>query len=118
MSLARILGHDQPLRVLRRAFAEGRVAPAYLFVGPPKVGKFTTALQFAKLLNCENLQHADDADAVDCCDECETCHRIETGHYADVLVARPLVRIGRGAQAETTEFEGAVLTTDQVAEVI
>ncbi len=118
MSLAGIIGHQQALRVLRRAFAEERVPPAYLFVGPPDLGKYTVALQFAKLLNCTQVRAREDPDAADCCDECPSCRRIEEGHFADVLAARPVVRIGKGAQTESTEFEGAVLTTDQIGEVI
>lgn len=118
MSLSGILGHSQPLRVLRRAFVEGRVPTAYLFLGPPNVGKLTVALQFAKLLNCTAPEHLDDPELVDCCDQCPACIRIEAGSFADVLSVKPVVRIGRGAQTESTEFEGAVLTTEQIGDII
>jgi DNA polymerase-3 subunit delta' len=118
MSLGAIIGHRQALRILRRAFLEERLPTAYLFLGPPNVGKFTLAQQFAKLLNCHNLQHSKDPDAIDCCDECFPCRRIEAGNFPDVLAVKPVVRVGKGAQAEATEFEGAVLTTDQIGEII
>ncbi len=118
MSLAKIIGHDRPLAVLRRAFVEGRVASAYLFTGPPNVGKLTAAVEFAKLLNCTDLAAPDDPSAVDCCDACDACQRIAAGSFADVLVVQPLIRIGTAAKGELAPFEGAMLTTDQVAEVI
>lgn len=118
MSLRAIIGHEQPLRVLRRAFADRRVPTAYLFVGPPNVGKYTVALELAKLLNCTDLRGADQPDALDCCDECRACRRIQAGNFPDVLAVRPVVRIGSGAQAEMTEFEGAILTTEQIGDAI
>lgn len=118
MSLSRIIGHEQAKRLLRRAFIERRVPTAYLFVGPPNVGKFAVAVEFAKLLNCEAPVAYSSAEEADCCDACEACRRIEAGSFADVLCVRPVIRIGSGAQAQATEFEGAVLTTDQIGEVI
>lgn len=118
MSLSRIIGHEQAKRLLQRAFIEGRVPTAYLFVGPPNLGKFAIAVEFAKLLNCAAPAGASSADEADCCDTCEACKRIETGSFADVLCVRPVVRLGTGAQAQATEFEGAMLTTDQIGEVI
>lgn len=45
--LAAILGHDDPVRILRASIASGRLHHAWIFHGPRGVGKFTTALAFA-----------------------------------------------------------------------
>ncbi len=45
-----ILGQAGALRVLKAALASGRVHHAWIFHGPPGVGKFTTALAFASAL--------------------------------------------------------------------
>lgn len=45
-----LLGHERQLAELRRDMETGNVAHAYLFVGPPHVGKFTVAKEFAKEL--------------------------------------------------------------------
>jgi DNA polymerase-3 subunit delta' len=45
-----ILGHDFQLSELSRDLASGNVAHAYLFSGPPHIGKFTVAKSFAKKL--------------------------------------------------------------------
>ncbi len=118
MSLASIIGHDQPLRLLRRSFAEGRIPNAYLFVGPPNLGKFTVATEFARLIDCDDPRDLATPDLTDSCGVCESCRRIDFGSHPDVLAIRPLTRIGTGAKVEVTEFEGAVLTTDQVGEII
>ncbi len=49
---ADIIGHDQIRQALQRAFAHGRVAHAYLFSGAEAIGKYKTALAFARMLQC------------------------------------------------------------------
>jgi DNA polymerase-3 subunit delta' len=63
---------------LQRALAQGRRAHAYLFVGPPQVGKRTLALELAQALNCEAPEPP--------CQECSACRRIAAGIHADVQV--------------------------------
>jgi DNA polymerase-3 subunit delta' len=63
---------------LQRGLAQGRRAHAYLFVGPPQVGKATLAREVAQALNCEG----DDAP----CQECNACRRIAGRIHADVQV--------------------------------
>lgn len=45
-----LLGHERQIAELTRDIATDNVAHAYLFVGPPHVGKFTLAKEFAKAL--------------------------------------------------------------------
>lgn len=48
--LSDILGQDGAINVLRAALRSRRVHHAWVFAGPPGVGKFTTALAFASML--------------------------------------------------------------------
>ncbi|MBE9482400.1 MAG: AAA family ATPase, partial [Chloroflexi bacterium] len=57
---------------------KGVVAHAYLFVGPPHVGKMTLALNLAQALNCE-------ADKPPC-GECASCLKIASNKHADVQI--------------------------------
>lgn len=50
-----IVGHERAVDLLRRGIARGRVSHAYLFSGPPAVGKRRLALELARALNCERL---------------------------------------------------------------
>jgi len=70
---------DQPLavRILQRHLARARVAPVYLFTGPPGVGKRRCALELAKALNCA-------AEGERPCDACDSCRRIDRGTHPDV----------------------------------
>jgi DNA polymerase-3 subunit delta' len=45
-----IIGHHKQWNLLKRSVENDRVAHAYLFYGPAKIGKRTIALEFAKLL--------------------------------------------------------------------
>jgi len=48
--LADIIGQERVLGVLRQALSTGRMSHAYLFSGPPGVGKMTTALAWARTI--------------------------------------------------------------------
>jgi len=59
---------------------KGRLAHAYLFIGPSDIGKGETALAIAKLINCEQKQ----GDTF--CDACPTCIKINTGNHPDIMI--------------------------------
>ena len=71
-----LIGQERAVTALTGALANGRVAHAYLFVGPERVGKRTLALKLAQALNCEDDERP--------CGECSTCRRIAGGIHADV----------------------------------
>jgi DNA polymerase-3 subunit delta' len=71
-----LVGHEKVIELLRRGIASGQMAHAYLFTGPPQIGKTTLALAFAQALNCTG----DDPP----CGECSACHKIAHGTHPDV----------------------------------
>lgn len=78
-----IIGQDVAKRSLKKAVREGTPAHAYVFLGPEGVGKCTTALEFAKALNCLDSRDGDS------CGECANCNAFEHGNYPDVRVWSP-----------------------------
>jgi DNA polymerase-3 subunit delta' len=79
-----ILGQERVLGHLRAAWKAGRLAHAYLFLGPQGVGRESVARALAAALNC--TQPLPEWDA---CGECPACRRMLAGTHADFLVIRP-----------------------------
>jgi DNA polymerase-3 subunit delta' len=72
------IGHESAITTLASSLAAGRLAHAYLFTGPPHVGKARLALDLAKAVNCL------DADLP--CGHCRPCRLIEAGSHPDVEI--------------------------------
>jgi DNA polymerase-3 subunit delta' len=71
-----IVGHEWAVTMLRRSLATGRIAHAYLFSGPPQVGKTTLARLLAQALTC--------SDSNPPCGNCPSCLKIARGSHPDV----------------------------------
>jgi DNA polymerase-3 subunit delta' len=81
----RVRGHDVLIDGFRRAVRRGRLAHAYLFTGPPGIGKRLFAVELAKALLCEKA--GPDFTA---CDHCPSCVQIDAGTHPDFYpAARP-----------------------------
>jgi DNA polymerase-3 subunit delta' len=83
VSWQRIRGHDRIIAAFTRAMQRGRLAHAYLFVGPAGVGKRLFAGELAKALLCESRGR----DVLEACDECPSCRQLEAGTHPDCFTA-------------------------------
>ena len=79
-----ILGQERVLGYLKAALSRGRLAHAYLFLGPEGVGKESMARALAAALNCSELREDGDP-----CGDCPSCKRLAAGTHPDFLVIRP-----------------------------
>ncbi len=78
MTFEDVVGQEHVVRTLRNALESGRVANAYLFIGPRGIGKTTLSRIFAKALNCTSPK------GVEPCGACENCRQIAAGRSIDV----------------------------------
>lgn len=74
-----VVGHGEAVAVLRDAVSSGRVAHAWLFAGPPGVGKLHVARVFAAALNCPAGGDG----------SCDVCRRVLRGVHPDVHLIVP-----------------------------
>lgn len=94
-----LLGNEWAVNMLRNHIQQDGVRHAYIFSGPPGVGKRSLALRFAQALNCPKPPSPGEA-----CHDCKTCEQIEKMQYPDLSVI----------QAET---ETRTLKVEQVRDI-
>jgi DNA polymerase-3 subunit delta' len=82
MTWQRVYGHDALVDGFRRVLQRGRLAHAYLFVGPAGVGKHLFATELARALLCERPPRL-----LQACDQCPACVQIDAGTHPDFLAA-------------------------------
>ena len=77
-SFAPLIGQTHAVELLRQAVAKDRIAPAYLFVGSPGIGRSLTARCFLELLFTQNNQ-----------DIAIVRSKLEKGNHPDLLWIQP-----------------------------
>ena len=93
-----LIGHEWAVDMLKKHVANGTTRHAYLFAGPPGLGRRTLALRFAQALNCQTP-----LDAGIPCGQCRDCKQIEAMQHADLTVVQ-------------ADSDGGTLKVDQIRE--
>lgn len=94
-----VAGHEWAEQLLQAHIRRGEVRHAYLFTGPPGVGRRSLALRFAQALTCPQPKAPGEP-----CRECRTCNQIERMQHIDMSVVQ-------------AEREGGTLKVEQVREL-
>lgn len=94
-----LLGHDWAVDLLREHVARDSLRHAYLFTGPPGVGRRTLALRLAQAINCPQPTAPGEP-----CRTCRTCAQIERMQHPDLAIVQ-------------AEVEGGTLKVEQVREL-
>jgi DNA polymerase-3 subunit delta' len=106
LAIRDIVGHDRPLEILKGSILKNRISHAYLFRGEDGIGKKLVAMNFSKMLNCQNNRSASRGvesrsptepyhtspaahDKIDCCDTCPSCIKINKATHPDVFSIAP-----------------------------
>jgi len=77
MSFKDIKGQPKAIKILESYLESGKVPGAFLFCGQEGVGKYSTAISFAKTLNCLESRF-------DACGACPSCVKISKKEHPDV----------------------------------
>ncbi|MDP9352159.1 MAG: DNA polymerase III subunit delta' [Chloroflexota bacterium] len=107
------VGNPSAIRALQAAISADRLAHAYLFTGPPQVGKATLALWLAQTLLCEHRP----AGAPSPCGTCRACLRIARGTHPDVQTFS-LERQARDNDRATASHELGIGTVREIVREI
>jgi DNA polymerase-3 subunit delta' len=86
-----VVGHRWAVDLLTRQLAEEQVSHAYLFTGPPQIGKGTLARWFAQALLCTSEEAAP-------CGACTACQKVAAETHPDV---RQLSLAAQGGKRRT-----------------
>jgi DNA polymerase-3 subunit delta' len=76
-----IFGHEWAIKMLKKHIVNQEVRHAYLFCGPPGIGKRTLAIRFAQAINCSNPE----APGIPC-NQCRICIQIERMQLPDLSI--------------------------------
>jgi len=93
-----LIGNDWAVDMLKKHIVNGTTRHAYLFAGPPGLGRRTLALRFAQALNCQTPIEPGIP-----CGQCRDCKQIAAMQHVDLTVVQ-------------AEAEGGTLKVDQIRE--
>jgi DNA polymerase-3 subunit delta' len=100
-----LVGHEWAVDMLKKHVIHGTMRHAYLFAGPPGVGRRTLALRFAQALNCRTPIEPGIP-----CGQCRDCKQIEAMQQADLHILQAVDDEGKSRI-------GGTLKVDQIREV-
>jgi len=85
-----LVGHEWAVDMLRKHVANETIRHAYLFCGPPGLGRRTLALRLAQALNCTSPLELGIP-----CGECRDCKQIEGMKHPDLSIVEPTIKDGK-----------------------
>ncbi len=82
MSFKNISCQNRIIELFQNAFANDRLAHAYVFTGQEGVGKSSFSRELAKAIFCRR-------EGIDACVVCHTCQRIASNNFSDIHLVLP-----------------------------
>jgi DNA polymerase-3 subunit delta' len=82
-----LTGNEWAVDMLKKHVTNGTTRHAYLFTGPPGLGRRALALRFAQALNCPTPIEAGIP-----CGQCRDCKQIAAMQHADLSIIEPTIK--------------------------
>jgi DNA polymerase III subunit delta' len=98
-----LIGHEWAVDMLKKHVIQGTTRHAYLFCGPPGLGRRTLALRFAQALNCTTP-----AEPGIPCGTCRDCKQIEAMQHADLNIIEPTSKDPKGGNELMPDPNGEI----------
>src|SRR5271169_3114747 len=83
MSWQTILNQERVKKILQASLDSGRISHAYLFTGPEGAGKSVTAIELAKVVNCDQKTSV-------ACGKCPSCKKFDSLQHPNLNIIVPL----------------------------
>jgi len=117
MSWNNIIGQLRIKNILKETIYNKRLPNAFLFYGNEGVGKDAIAIQTAKILNCSEINLADNItkNDIDSCDKCDNCIKFNKLLHLNFKMVFSLPR-GKG-EKEHDDSPIAKLSSDEIEEI-
>jgi DNA polymerase III subunit delta' len=96
-------GHEWAVDMLRKHVANGTTRHAYLFCGPPGLGRRTLALRLAQALNCPTPPEPGVP-----CGKCRDCKGIDAMQHADLNIIEPTIKDPKGGNELIPDPNGEI----------
>jgi len=94
-----VIGHEPVIHFLQQSFLHQHISHAYLFFGPPHVGKETLANALAALLFCEHPEGTEP------CGVCSSCTAVAASTHPDKLTLTRLLDEKSGRPKKNISIE-------------
>ena len=98
-----LVGHEWAVDMLKKHVIHGTMRHAYLFAGPPGIGRRTLALRFAQALNCRTPIEPGVP-----CGQCRDCKQIDAMQHADLNIVEPTVLDPKGGKELIPHSNGEI----------
>ncbi|HZK12596.1 MAG TPA: DNA polymerase III subunit delta', partial [Atribacterota bacterium] len=85
MSFNDIVGQERAIKILTKSIKENKISSSYIFIGSEGTGKKFTAIEFAKAVNCLNLNKDFEA-----CENCQSCNEINKQYCPDLKIVKAI----------------------------
>ncbi|MBI3194336.1 MAG: DNA polymerase III subunit delta' [Ignavibacteriae bacterium] len=97
MSWNTVIGQERVKNQITTILEQNRLAHAYLFTGPDGVGKDASAIELAKIVNCEKQKSV-------ACDKCSSCLQVISLQHPNIHLIFSLPA-GKGETSEDSPIE-------------